>query len=68
VGVALIKDSSGRSKIPTPIEDAMYVALAKALYDRRHPLHQRAFGYYRPVDGEADNGVRDRRLRQEALG
>jgi hypothetical protein len=55
--VALIAAQPERAKVPTALEDALFSAVERALYDRRHPLHRQTFGFY----GVPESGRRDRR-------
>ena len=55
--VAFIGARPERAKAPTALEDALFNAVERALYDRRHPLHRQTFGFY----GVPESGRRDRR-------
>jgi hypothetical protein len=44
--VAFIAAQPERPKTPTAIEDALLNAVERALYNPRHPLHQKTFGFY----------------------
>ena len=44
--VAFIAAHPERTKAPTALEDALLSAVERALYDRRHSLHQQTFGFY----------------------
>ena len=45
--VALIATQPERAKVPTAIEDALFTAVKRALYDPHHALHQQTLGFYR---------------------
>jgi hypothetical protein len=55
--VALIAAQPERTKAPTALEDALFSAVERALYDPRHRLHRQTFGFY----GVPESGRRDRR-------
>jgi hypothetical protein len=44
--VAFLAEPPARAKVPTALEDALFSAVERALYDPRHALHRQTFGYY----------------------
>ena len=44
--VALIAAQPKRARAPTALEDALLSAVERALYNPRHHLYQKTFGFY----------------------